>query len=252
MGFLARSASAAEWKTVAKAVSTLVEEATFEASAEGISFRAMDPSHVALIDLFWPNSAFEKYECDKQFRFTVRVADFSKLLGRAEAKDSVEISSSEEGKLTVKFSNSYTREFSVNLIESPSQSTPLPKIPFNAKILMTASTFQQILSDIAVVSDHITIDASRDKVSFAGRSEQGSASASLDRRSPEVLELTLNEPSKATYSIDYLLNITKAAGSSNQPITLEYSTKMPLRLEFKLGEQGGKIGFYLAPRVEEK
>ncbi|MEM3614269.1 MAG: proliferating cell nuclear antigen (pcna) [Nitrososphaerales archaeon] len=251
MGFLARSASAAEWKVVAKAVSTLVEEATFEASAEGISFRAMDPSHVALIDLFWPNSAFERYECDKQFRFTVRVADFSKLLGRADAKDSVEVSSSDEGRLTIKFSNSYTREFTVNLIESTSQPTPLPKITFNAKLLMTSSTFQQILSDISVVSDHITIEASKDKVSFAGRSEQGSASATLDRRSPEVLELTLNEPSKATYSIDYLLNITKAA-ASNQPMTLEYSTKMPLKLEFKLGEQGGKIGFYLAPRVEEK
>ncbi|MEM4201417.1 MAG: proliferating cell nuclear antigen (pcna) [Nitrososphaerales archaeon] len=251
MGFLARSASAAEWKTVAKAVSTLVEEATFEASAEGISFRAMDPSHVALIDLFWPNSAFERYECDKQFRFTVRVAEFSKLLGRADAKDSVEVSSSDEGRLTIKFSNSYTREFTVNLVESTSQPTPLPKITFNAKLLITSSTFQQILSDISVVSDHITIEASKDKVSFAGRSEQGSASATLDRRSPEVLELTLNEPSKATYSIDYLLNITKAA-ASNQPMTLEYSTKMPLKLEFKLGEQGGKIAFYLAPRVEEK
>ncbi|MEM1995238.1 MAG: proliferating cell nuclear antigen (pcna) [Nitrososphaerales archaeon] len=251
MGFLARSASAAEWKVVAKAVSTLVEEATFEASAEGISFRAMDPSHVALIDLFWPNSAFERYECDKQFRFTVRVAEFSKLLGRADAKDSVEVSSSDEGRLTIKFSNSYTREFTVNLVESTSQPTPLPKITFNAKLLMTSSTFQQILSDISVVSDHITIEASKDKVSFAGRSEQGSASATLDRRSPEVLELTLNEPSKATYSIDYLLNITKAA-ASNQPMTLEYSTKMPLKLEFKLGEQGGKIAFYLAPRVEEK
>ncbi len=251
MGFLARSASAAEWKVVAKAVSTLVEEATFEASAEGISFRAMDPSHVALIDLFWPNSAFERYECDKQFRFTVRVAEFSKLLGRADAKDSVEVSSSDEGRLTIKFSNSYTREFTVNLVESTAQPTPLPKITFNAKLLMTSSTFQQILSDISVVSDHITIEASKDKVSFAGRSEQGSASATLDRRSPEVLELTLNEPSKATYSIDYLLNITKAA-ASNQPMTLEYSTKMPLKLEFKLGEQGGKIGFYLAPRVEEK
>ncbi|MEM2883974.1 MAG: proliferating cell nuclear antigen (pcna) [Nitrososphaerales archaeon] len=251
MGFLARSASAAEWKVVAKAVSTLVEEATFEASAEGISFRAMDPSHVALIDLFWPNSAFERYECDKQFRFTVRVAEFSKLLGRADAKDSVEVSSSDEGRLTIKFSNSYTREFTVNLVESTAQPTPLPKITFNAKLLMTSSTFQQILSDISVVSDHITIEASKDKVSFAGRSEQGSASATLDRRSPEVLELTLNEPSKATYSIDYLLNITKAA-ASNQPMTLEYSTKMPLKLEFKLGEQGGKIAFYLAPRVEEK
>jgi proliferating cell nuclear antigen len=254
MVFVAKSASAAEWRVVAKAVSTLVEEATFEASAEGISFRAMDPSHVALIDLFWPNSAFEKYECDKQFRFTVRVADFAKLLSRADVKDSVEVSSKDEGKLTIKFSNSYTREFSINLLESPAQPTPLPKITFNAKILLTGATLQQILSDISTISDHISIEASKERITFAGKSEQGTASATLDRKSPEILELTLNqsEPAKATFSIEYLLNITKAAGSQQQPVTLEYSSKMPLRLEFKLGDQGGKIGFYLAPRVEEK
>jgi proliferating cell nuclear antigen len=230
MVFVAKSASAAEWRVVAKAVSTLVEEATFEASAEGISFRAMDPSHVALIDLFWPNSAFEKYECDKQFRFTVRVADFAKLLSRADPKDSVEVSSKDEGKLTIRFSNSYTREFSINLLESPAQPTPLPKITFNAKLMLTGATLQQILSDISAISDHITIEVSKERVTFAGRSEQGTASATLDRRSPEILELTLNqsEPAKATYSIEYLLNITKAAGSQQQPVILEYSTKMPL------------------------
>lgn len=253
MGFLARSASAAEWRVVAKAVSTLVEEASFEASAEGISFRAMDPSHVALIDLFWPNSAFEKYVCDKQFRFTVRVVEFAKLFSRADPKDSVEVSSREDGKLTIKFTDSYSREFSINLLESPAQPTPLPKIPLNAKVLLTGSTLQQILSDVSTISDRVTIEASSEKVTFSGRSEQGTASATLDRRSPEVLELTLsqNEPAKATYSIEYLINITKAAGSQ-QPVTLEYSTKMPLRLEFRLGDQGGKLAFYLAPRVEEK
>jgi proliferating cell nuclear antigen len=120
--------------------------------------------------------------------------------------------------------------------------------------MLTGATLQQILSDISAISDHITIEVSKERVTFAGRSEQGTASATLDRRSPEILELTLNqsEPAKATYSIEYLLNITKAAGSQQQPVILEYSTKMPLRLEFKLGDQGGKIGFYLAPRVEEK
>ena len=85
-----------EWKAIASAIKTLVEEATFEVNNEALVFRAMDPSHIALVDLYWPNSAFEKYECDKPFKFTIRVEDFVKLIGRSDNKDSVEITSSED------------------------------------------------------------------------------------------------------------------------------------------------------------
>ena len=80
MTFIAKTKSPDEWKAIVSAISTLVDEATFEASVEGISFRGMDPSHVALIDIFWPNSAFEKYECDSLIKFGVRVDEFSKLI----------------------------------------------------------------------------------------------------------------------------------------------------------------------------
>ena len=66
MVFSAKTNGADEWKAIISAISTLVEEATFEATVEGISFRGMDPSHVALIDINWPNSAFEKYNCDSK------------------------------------------------------------------------------------------------------------------------------------------------------------------------------------------
>jgi proliferating cell nuclear antigen len=250
--FFARSTSSNEWKVVASTISALVEEAAFEATAEGLAFRAMDPSHVALVDLFWPNSAFEKYDCDKQFKFTIIVEDFSKLIRRADAKDSVEITTTGEENLVLKFSNSYTREFKLHLIESTAGPTPLPKLSLNTKILMTGATFQKILSDVSTVSDHIVIDASKDKVTFSGKSDAGSASATLEKKSPEILDLSVKEDSAATYSIDYLINITKATSSVSDAIVFEYSSKMPLKLEFKLGDQGGRIHFYLAPRIEER
>lgn len=83
MVFSAKTGGSDEWKAILSAISTLVEEATFEATAEGISFRGMDPSHVALIDISWPNSAFEKYECDGAIKFGVRIDEFSKLIKRS-------------------------------------------------------------------------------------------------------------------------------------------------------------------------
>ena len=99
--FSAKTSTSIEWKAVISAISTLVEEATFEATVEGISFRGMDPSHVALIDISWPNSAFEKYNCDSDVKFGVRVDEFSKLIKRAGKDESIEINISEDSMLLI-------------------------------------------------------------------------------------------------------------------------------------------------------
>ncbi|MBI3860163.1 MAG: proliferating cell nuclear antigen (pcna) [Thaumarchaeota archaeon] len=249
MLFLAKNSSSTEWKAVAAAVKTLVEEATFEATNEGLSFRAMDPSHVALVDLTMPNSSFEKYEVDKPFKFSLRVEDLVKLVGRSDSKDSVEMSSTEEDMIMVRFVNGYKREFSIHLIESTSGSAPLPKLEFDTKVNLTKSILEKVLSDISVVSDQVTIQATKDKLTFSGKSDVGKADIGLEKNAADVLELQVGAESKATYSIDYLIGILKALGGVADTVLVEFSTKKPMRLEMKLNDQGAKLVYFLAPRV---
>ena len=77
--FVARSKSPDEWKAVASAISTLVDEATLEPLQKASLLEAWILSHIALIDIHWPNHAFEKYECDSLVKFGIRVDEFSKL-----------------------------------------------------------------------------------------------------------------------------------------------------------------------------
>jgi len=254
-GFIARSQTPSEWKAVTASIQTLVEEATFDVSPDGITFRAMDPSHVALVDLFWPSEDFQKFSCDKSDRFTVRMEDFAKLIRRAESKDSIEISRSGSDSLSLKLSNGYKREFELHLIESSQNNTPLPKLNFDANFVTTEPAFDRVLNDVSAISNHISIDADKDKVLFSGKGDTGKASVVLERAEGgkgDLVNLSAEKEAKSTYSIEYLLKITKAAGSASDTIKFEYSSKMPLRMEFKLGENSkGKIQFYLAPRVQE-
>ena len=250
MVFVARSKSPEEWKAVASAISTLVDEATFEATAEGISFRGMDPSHIALIDIHWPNHAFEKFECDSQVKFGIRVDEFSKLIKRADKKDAIEISLGDDSTLHVKLSNGYKREYKSRLIESTSSSTPLPKLNFNSKAVLTATAFDKVLSDVQVVSEYISIESKSGVIIFSGKGDSGEANILLESGNEGLEELIVKEGSKATYSLDYLSKITKAVISMGGSVAAEYSSKMPLRLEFKIANVG-RIHFYLAPRVQD-
>lgn len=248
--FVAKTKSPEEWRAVISAISTLVDEATFEATVEGISFRGMDPSHVALIDIHWPNSAFEAYECDTALKFGVRVDEFSKMIRRADKKDAVEITVGDDSMLHIKISNSYRREYKMRLIESSASSTPLPKLTFNSKVVLTAGAFDKILSDVQVISEYISIESEPKKVEFSGKGDSGEADIILDSGSEGLEELSIQEDSKATYSLDYLSKITKAVSTVGGSIAAEYSSKMPLRLEFRVANVG-RIHFYLAPRVQD-
>jgi proliferating cell nuclear antigen len=248
--FRAKTADAILWKTVVNTIATLVEEASFEANENGISFRAMDPSHVALLDLFWPSTAFEQYEVSGLTKFTVRVEDLLKLLKNADPGESVEASITEEELLKIRFSNSYSKEYFLNLIEATAGTTPIPNVTFDTRVVVTEDRFEKILRDIEVISDHMVSEATKDGLILRGKSDMGSVTITLDKTSPELLEFEVKQPSRATYRLDFLTSITKAAGKSSQTVTFEFSTKKPLRLEFKLGELGGRIWFYLAPLAE--
>lgn len=236
---------------MAAAVKTLVEEATFEATGEGLTFRAMDPSHVALVDLVLPNSSFEKYEADKPFKFSLRVEDLVKLVGRSDSKDSVEITSTEEDAIMMKFVNGYKREFTIHLIESTGGTAPLPKLEFDVKATLTKALLEKVLSDVNVVSDQVTIAATKDKLTFSGKSDVGKAEIGIEKNAADLLELQVNADSKATYSIDYLIAILKATGGVADTILAEFSTKKPIKLEMKLNDQGARLHYFLAPRVSD-
>jgi len=249
--FFAKSAGSQEWKAVASAIKTLVEEATFEIGPEGLVFRAMDPSHIALVDLNWPNSAWEKYSVDKATKFTVRVEDFVKLISRTDAKDSIEIASGEDDAITLRIMNGYKREFKIHLIETTPGTAPLPKLDFDVKFSMAKNVFEKVLGDISVVADQVMVSSLKEGVSFSGKSDTGAGTIQLDKGGAELLELDVKQEAKAAYNIDYVLNISKAVGSAADVVALEYASKKPCRLEFRLNEQGARIHFYLAPRISE-
>ena len=249
MMFVAKTKSPEEWKIINSAISTLVDEATFEATSEGISFRGMDPSHVALIDIFWPNTAFDSYKCDSELKFGVRISEFSKLIKRTDKKDELEVSISDQDVLRIKTSGSYKREYKMRLIESSSGSTPLPKLSFNSKLVLSLPSFDKILSDIEVVSEYVEIESYPEKVVFIGKSDTGEAIVIMEPNSEGLEEIDVKEESKATYSLDYLLKIVKSISSVGVAAAIEYSTKMPIRLEFRIANIG-RIHFYLAPRVQ--
>lgn len=245
--FEAKTTGPNDLKAVVGAIATLVEEATFEATTEGISFKGMDPSHIALIDVYWPNSAFASYICDSEVRFGVRIDEMAKLIRRASKNDDITITLTEDNSLQLSMGSS--KRFKMRLVESSASEAPLPKLTFDAKIKMPPPTLDKVLGDVSVVTDYVTIQIDNDTAVFSGKGDSGEASIDVPQDEEASVTISAEQQSEGTYSLEYLTPVVKAVSGASSFITCEFSNKKPLRVGFDISNVG-HIHFYMAPRTE--
>lgn len=247
MAFDAKTTGSDDLKAVVAAISTLLEEATFTADPDGITFKGMDPSHVALIDVKWPSTGFASYRCDSEVTFGVRIDEFSKLIRRASKTDDISLTIGDDNQLQMGIGNN--KKYKMRLIESSASEAPLPKIGFDVKLEMNSSALENTLGDIQAVSEYVTMTVNAAAVSFSGKGDAGEGSVDIPQDDNSIHELSVDADSEGTYSLEYLMPVVRAAGKASGGIICEFSSAKPLRVAFSISNMG-YIHFYLAPRIE--
>ncbi|MDR0797217.1 MAG: proliferating cell nuclear antigen (pcna) [Nitrososphaerota archaeon] len=238
-------------RDMATAISILVDEATFKIDTEGLKLRAMDPSRVAMIDFAWPTTIFEEYVCTEPTKICINISELLKLLKRAGRDESVELLLDDKtGRLQVKITGKYARNFTMPTLEASEEEVPTPKITFNVKAKSTTIGLSQAIEDAQLVSDHVRIEADSEKLVLTATGDLMGATITLQKCSDALLDLEVKEPSKATFSLSYLSEIIKAASATSDIATIEFSNDMPIHIDFQQIKDGGKLTFFLAPRIE--
>ena len=248
--FKASVSDAKLWKNLLDAISTLIEEADFNATPDGIKLRSMDPSHVAMVDFEWQKTAFEEYTCQEPTKIRVNIASMLKLLKRVGSDEILEMLYDEKTrKLNLTLKGKMMRKFTMPTLDPAQEEVPTPKITFNSKVKLATSTFRDIIDDVQAVSDNVRLETTPEKLTAAATTELSSAVIELEKASEMLIELDVKEPSKATFNLNYLSEIAKAGASAAEIVTVEFSSNMPIRLEFDIPQQG-RLSYYLAPRIE--
>jgi proliferating cell nuclear antigen len=239
------SAKAEVLKQIVDVISTLVDEAKFNVDADGISLKAVDPAHVAMVEMSLGKQAFEEF-AGEDTELGIDLEKLREILKLAHSGDIVKMEHNEDkNQLIVKIGD-VTRRMS--LVDTAGMSDPkVPNIDLPTTIKLKAEELNYGIRASESVSDHIALVADDDYFEMSSEGD----SDSVDFRLPKEKLITLESKGKvrSLFPLDYFSNMAKAISGGSE-VKINLGNNYPVKLEFEIAGGNGHVKYLLAPRVE--
>lgn len=239
---------ARDWKYIIESLEAIIDEACFIANSEALRLRALDPSRIAMVDLYLPREAFSTYEVEGEVKLGINFDDLNKILRRAKTKDRVVLEAA-GNRIRITISDAAERTFTIPLLDIAGEELPSPRVTFDVTARMLSDTLRDTLKDAEMISDTVRFEAEKQAFKIVARSDRGEMEAKFSLEQGSLIEYDVKNPSTSSYSLNYLNDIVGRAYRVSDVITIEFATNRPLSLTFDVAG-GGTLRYYLAPRLE--
>ncbi len=231
-------------------ISDIIDESEIAVKKDGIEILCADRTVVTVVKFFLSKDAFDEYKCENETKIGINLPNFLQILKRAKPEDRM-IMKLEENMLKVYFESNIKRNFSLPLINISKEELPsLEKLEagFNAKVEINTDILNHGIEDAELVSDSLVFTIQKDGMMLNSKTDASSSHLELKPGS-DLNILSINEPVRARYSLDYLKKIIKARKLSPKA-QLSMASDYPMKLSFSIPNKL-ELSFILAPRVED-
>ena len=232
-------------KSVVNIISTLIDEVKFTVDQNGMELKAVDPAHVAMIEMQIKSGAFESFSADNT-EIGVDLDKIKDVLKLAGASDVISIELDEDrGKLIFKVGNITRR---MNLVDTSSMGeTKVPQLDLSASVTVPVSELQRGIKASESISDHIALTANEAGFSLSCEGDTDSVDLVLDKS--VLSELEVKSEVRSIFPLDYFSNLVKAV-PSDLSVTISLDTDFPVKINFDMADGNGTVRYLLAPRIE--
>ena len=232
-------------KELVDVVSTLVDEAKLNVGKDSVTVKAVDPAHVAMVDLSLDRGAFESYKAEET-ELGLDMDKMKEILRLAKAGEVISIAHDEDkNRLVVTVGNTTRR---MSLVDTAGMSDPkVPSLNLPAKLVVRTDELRQAIRASESVSDHIALKASPEGFEVVSEGDTDTVSHMVPKDLLE--ELQAKDAVRSLFPLDYFSNMVKAI-SSAPTVALYLGTDYPVRMEFKIAAGKGEVKYLLAPRIE--
>jgi len=234
-------------KGIIDVISPLVNEVKFNITPKGISLRAVDPAHVAMVDLNVKDKAFEEFKAT-EMELGIDMDKLGGIMRLSSSGDMVSLEYDEDtNRLIVKIGNLVRK---MGLIDTAGMPDPkMPNLNLPAKVVLKAAELAQGVRASEAVSDHLALTVNKEDFELFAEGDTDTVNLKLPK--DLLVELNTKSKCKSLFSIDYFSNMIKPV-RSDDPITIMIGNDNPIRVEFDIAEKKGHVTYLLAPRIESE
>ena len=232
-------------KGLVNIISTLIDEVKFTITPEGMTLKAVDPAHVAMIELKIGAKAFESYLASET-EIGLDLDKVKMVIKLAGPGDIVAMEQDEsKGRFVFTIGN-VTR--SMNLVDTSSMNDPkVPQLTLSANAVMLVDQLQKGIRAAESISDHISLRANPEF--FELSCEGDTDDASLKLKGQDIESLNVPSDVQSLFPLDYFSNVIKAIPAGTK-IKVELDSDYPVKLVFGLANGEANVLYLLAPRIE--
>ncbi len=234
-------------------VGSLVDEAKLNVNEDGMQIKAVDPSHVAMIEANLIKSAFDSYETDVA-EMGIDVDKFKTVLAVAGKEDMVSLEKDDKlNRLVVNIGN-LTR--AMPLLDTSGMPDPkVPSLDLPAFVSVSVEEISQGLKASKSVSDHIALSTTKDSFRLVCEGDnQNRVDLTLGKEQLE--KLVSPEETTSLFSLEYFALMVNSL-PPDRILHINLGTDLPVKVDADLAIEDltgaqGNVKFLLAPRIDRE
>ncbi|MGC8581329.1 MAG: DNA polymerase sliding clamp [Thermoplasmata archaeon] len=224
---------------------SVVEEVKLSILPDGIKAKAIDPSHIAMVDLSLSSSVFEVYKAT-ECQIGLSLKKLNDVIKLTKSGDIVKLEYDGKKNYISIIIGNLKREMGLLDPESISDAK-LPSLTMQGKVIARTEDIKQAIKGSESISEQISLII--DSTGLLLESEGDSSDkVSLKIGKEDLKAIEAPDTIKSTYPIDYFSNMVKAINTSDF-ITMSFSNDYPLQIDFSFADGNGTVKYLLAPRT---
>ncbi len=232
-------------KDLTEIVGTIVNEVKINVEEDGISLKAVDPAHVAMVEMHLNKDAFESYEAEEtELGLNLNKIDqFLKLSGTGDVLSIEHLE--DENRLLLKVDNITQK---MPLLDTAGMTDPnVPQLDLPNTLKVEGKHLLKGVRASQNISDHIAITTNAD--GFEIFSEEDEDVVRLSLTGDDLLELNAKEEVRSLFALDYFSDMVKCV-KSDTVLDIELGADYPIKIQFSFADGDGDVRYLLAPRIE--
>lgn len=230
------------WQKAVEAIASFISEGNFRFSDSGVSFKAIDPSQIVLVEFGMDRKLFEKYSVEPTL-VGVDLVELSKIMARVLPNDRMQMALS-DSEMVLNLEGDLSRNFRLPLIDVSEEEINIPDHKSDAKLEINGRILKEALKDASLFGSSVVIRVKDDKLMIEARGSQGTLKT--EAKGAKNVNVSSKKEVVSKYSLNFLSNIVKEA-DPDKNVSIELKSDAPMKVSYAIGE--ATITFYLAHMI---